>query len=298
MPPDVVDKRGEITIMGASCVGDLLDEEKTSTPIERNFVVLENPNNRLAGHTRCMPLVSIHPAQMYNVANLIWDKWINNPPGGRKIKALKVYNNQLPVRRPIYYIAAVTGGIGEQEERRSLLVEGDTAHYSFTPSEPGWYRVVTSTQYGGPRIGGRLAINGFFDSAEVEFSVSRDFSDINVLRKSATVNNTPLVTKVRAYSYYDSSGDPYQVGYRCGVDVFVARLSPYGPQGPTYGEYDSIELTLPLEGRPGELGSGLSILRDPLKVSDAGDTNTVPSPRRPKESVYFSSQGSPTSIVH
>lgn len=298
MPSHVVDKRGEITVIGASCVGDALDEERTSAPIERSFIVLENPYNSRAGHTRCMPLVAIHPAQMYNVANLIWDKWVNNPQGGRKIRALKAYNNQLPVRGPIYYMSAVTGGVGEQEERRSLLVTGDTAHYSFTPSEPGWYRVITSTQYGGPRIGGRLGINGFFDSAEVSFSVSRDFSDINVLRRSATVNNTPLVTKVRAYSYYDSVGDPYQVGYRCAVDIFVASLSPYGVQAPTYGEYDSIELTLPLEGRPGELGSGLSILRDPLKVSNVSDASAVPKPTRPRESGYSSSQASPISIVH
>lgn len=298
MPPQVLDKRGEITIIGASCVGGALDEEKAQSPIERNLVVLENPYNSPSNHTRCMPLVAIHPVQAYNFANLIWDKWINNPQGGRKIRALKTYNNQLPVRAPLYYISAVTGGIGEQEERRSLLVRGDTAHYSFTPTEPGWYRVITSTQYGGPRIGGRLAINGFFDSAEVAFSISREFSEVNVLRKSATVNNTPLVTKVRAYSYYDGTGDPYQAGHRCAVDVYIASLSPYGQQSPTFGEYDSIEFTLPLEGRAGELGSGLSILRDPLKVSSARDTNTFPKPARSKESGYFSSQRSPISIVH
>jgi hypothetical protein len=298
MPPQIIDKRGEITVMGASCVGDALPEERTVAPIERNFIVLENPYNNLPDHTRCMPLIALHPAQMYNVSNLIWDKWVNSSQGGRKIKALKVYNNQLPVRQPLYYMSAVTGGIGSQEERRSLLVSGDTAHYSFTPSEPGWHRVISSTQYGGPRVGGRLAINSFFDSAEVSFTLSRDFTDLSVLRKSATVNNNPLVTKVRAYSYYDSSGDPYQVGYRCALDVLVSSLSPYGTNSPTFGEYDSIELTLPLEGRAGELGSGLSVLRDPFKVSEVTDTNAVPRPMRPRETAYFSSQAAPVSIVH
>jgi hypothetical protein len=298
MPPHIVDKRGEITVIGSTYVGDALDEEPAASPIERSLVVLENPYTSMADHTRCMPLVSIHPVQMYNVSNLIWDKWINIPAGGRKIRALKAYNNQLPVRRPLYYISAVTGRIGEGEERRSLLVTGDTAQYSFTPTEPGWYRVISSTQYGGPRAGGRLGINSFFDSAEVSVSVTRDFSDLSVLRKSPSVNNTPLVTKVRAYSYYDSTGNPYEIGYRCALDIFVASLSPYGSQSPTYGEYDSIELTFPLEGRPGELGSGLSLLRDPIKVSAVTDTNSFPKPTRPRESNYFSSQKEPVSIVH
>src|SRR5437870_2796819 len=115
-----------------------------------------------------MPNITIEPTQLYGIRYIIADQWAN-----RNIP-MDTYYNQLPLRRPIHYRSSGSGAT----EKRTLLVVGDTAYYSFIPTQTNkWYRVLKSAS-SDQAIGGRLAINSYWDSSEFSFNLAPLSSDI------------------------------------------------------------------------------------------------------------------------
>lgn len=122
-------------------------------------------------------------------------------------------------RVPTSYEALSSGGYV-----RSRLVVGDKAIYTFSPPQPGWYRVMEGfATHGHWRMGGKLEVTSFYDSSEFSVDVlatsGSDAAAINVIRSVKDGVFPPSVTKARAGVYVDPQSNAY--GF---VDIFVERL--------------------------------------------------------------------------
>jgi len=252
MPANTTWPFGEITVRGGTCNASATD-----------YVVITNRYSS----TTTMPNITIEPGQMYGVRYIISDLWAN-----RNIPA-DTYNTQLTLRRPIVYRSTTTGW----GEKRTLLVIGDTAYYSFIPTQTNkWYRVL-KTSGSDQLMGGRLAINSYCDSSEFSFNNSPGSSEITVTRKTKNTTGymTPLVSHARGYCWWNGGG------YSHAVDIYVqAALDPS-----TLDEQERITITLPIEGHT-EISSGVTSLIDPV-ILESTVTNSFPNPAVSRETYSF-----------
>lgn len=252
LQPNAVNPFGYIAVRNGTYNGT------TRASVQKDFLVLENPHS---SSTR-MPDVSIEGFAMYGVQNVIADQW-----QARFIPATRSFNNQLPVRRPMHYASTITAG-----EKRSLLVYGDTAYFSFIPKRTGWKRVLRT--FGADAImGGRLAINSKMESSEFSFNMAPQSNEISVTRRSKYIgaNWNPCVTQVRGYTFFKDRA------YHQAIDIYVNSMisTSHIP------EQQAITLTLPLEGRT-EVTSGMSYLITPLDL-ETNANNAIPNPGLPDE---------------
>jgi hypothetical protein len=218
------------------------------------------------------PSVSIQALDAYTSGLLIRDEVV-----GRNVPAdIAVYNGleQTAARLQVNYESSNDGSTYTHSGKRSRLVIGQTAVYSFIPTNTGWYRIMAPV--GGGLISGRLTLRSYYrEGAEFEVNVNPDgqTSDtpwINVLRSSKNnPSSPPLVTKARAFYYW--AGSEGYGGYWSGVDVYVANVIT--------SAYRDIEkrliFTLPLDG----FDNGSHQLLAPIipVSTGSGDTDGLPS---------------------
>ena len=167
----------------------------------------------------------------------------------------------------MHYASTITAG-----EKRSVLVFGDSAYFSFIPRRTGWKRVLR-TFGADTMMGGRLTINSMMESSEFSFNMAPESSEIMVTRRSkyAGSNWDPCVTQVRGYTIFKNGK------YHQAIDVYVDSIITTN----VVAEQQAITLTLPLEGR-GELTTGMSYLIAPIDL-EMNPNNATPNPGLPDE---------------
>lgn len=209
--------------------------------------------------------VSLHNLEMYTGGSLIRDDVT-----GRHVPADIVGLAQNAARLQINYESSDDGYTNTILGKRSRLVIGQTAVYSFAPTNTGWYRIMAPV--GGPvgLISGRLTTrSAYADGSVIEVNVNPLGAStapwINVLRSSKdNVAFPPLVTKARAF-WYDASSVGYN-SYWAGVDVYVANVVTTGSD-----PEKRLTFTVPLDG----FDTGTQQLLSPLTPVSTSSTDTA-----------------------
>jgi hypothetical protein len=176
---------------------------------------------------------------------------------------------------PLIYEGYDDGNTNGFLGKRSMLAVGDTAIYSFIPTNTGWYRIMAPMGGGIGLVSGKLTIRSYYrEGAEVEANANPQ-GDVwlNVLRSSK--NNgvlPPLVTKARAFTYW--AGSQGYNSYWAGVDVYVANVIT--------NAYRDVEkrliFSLPMDGALTPDGNVQQLLSPTTPVSTgSGDTDGLPS---------------------
>lgn len=223
----------------------------------------------LQGGPRTATVSMQGPIQTYISGSLIRDDVT-----GRRIPAdiSVIFNSYVAAKLPLNYEGFNDyGALG----KRSRLIIGGNAVYSFIPPKAGWYRVMAPMGGAPGLISGKLVVRSYYrEGAEVEINVNPFGGTngvwMNVLRSSK--NNSvvpPVATKIRAFHYYDTS-----VGnYWGGVDLYVANVITNA-----YREQEKrLILSLPLDGVD-SLDVGAQQLLTPLTpiATGSGSTNGLP----------------------
>lgn len=227
----------------------------------------------LKGGQRTASVSIQNPLYLYTGGSLIRDD-----VSGRKVPAdVAVYSGlaQTAARLPITYEGSNDGSTNTILGKRSMLASGNTAIYSFIPTNTGWYRIMAPMGGGIGLLSGKLTIRSYYrEGSEVEANGNPQ-GDVwlNVLRSSK--NNAslpPLVTKARAFTYW--AGSEGYNSYWCGVDVYVANVIT--------NAYRDVEkrlvFSLPMDGVLEPDGNVQQLLSPTTPVSTgSGDTDGLPS---------------------
>jgi len=177
---------------------------------------------------------------------------------------------QAVVRLPLEYEALNSGYTypdGYTVGKWSRLTVGSHSIYSFIPTTTNaWYRILG-------RIGvlsTKATISSYAESSEFSVNVlpnsDTNAVELNVTRtmKANSWPYPPCVTKVRAGSYYDGSGDVFPF-----TDIYVERA--VNPSGVSDYDYNQITVAVPVYDFANvSTSTGDTVLRAPTLAPSSG----------------------------